>query len=191
MGDPYLNCKRMKEIALHILDIAGNCIAAEAERVSISIRDDKLADLLHISIEDNGKGMSKEELHRIGDPFFTTRTTRRVGMGIPLLRQHAEMAGGGVRIESKEKFGTRVEATFQLSHPDRQPLGDLEGSWILLLTANPDIEWELACAAGPGDFYISSSEIRLALGVDSIQGCDLSSSLKRMIRNNLDELGMK
>lgn len=176
---------------MHILDIAENCIAAEADRVTISVRDDKPADLLHISIEDNGKGMSKEELQRVGDPFYTTRTTRRVGMGIPLLRQHAEMAGGGVSIRSEKGFGTRVEAIFHLSHPDRQPLGDLAGSWILLLTANPDIEWELACSAGPGDFSISSSEIRLALGLESIRGTELSSSLKRMIRNNLDELGMK
>ena len=101
------------------------------------------------------------------------------------------MAGGGIRIQSEEGIGTRVEATFHLSHPDRQSLGDLEGSWILLLTANPDIEWELVCAAESGEFSISSSEIKQVLGVESIQGTELSSSLKRMIRNNLDELGMK
>ncbi|MEA3460551.1 MAG: ATP-binding protein [Bacteroidota bacterium] len=180
----------MKEIALHILDITENSIAAGADRVTVSVRDEEPADLLHISIEDNGKGMGEEELHRLSDPFYTSRTTRRVGMGIPLFRQHAEMAGGGLTIRSEKGVGTKVEATFHLSHPDRQPLGDLEGSWMLLVSANPDIEWELVCSNGAEDFSISSSEIRLALGVESIQGTELTSSLRRMIRNNLDELGL-
>jgi len=181
----------MKEIALHILDIAQNSIAAGADRVGITVLLEEPADLLRVSIEDNGKGMSKEELRMVGDPFYTSRTTRRVGMGIPLFRQHAEMTGGGVRIRSEKGVGTAVEATFHLSHPDRQPLGDLEGSWILLLTANPNIEWELNCAKGRENFSISGSEIRSTLGVESIQGTELITSLKRMIRNNLDELEMK
>jgi len=181
----------MKEIALHILDIAENSIAAGAGKVAISVKNEAASDLLSIRIEDNGKGMSKDEIRRCSDPFFTSRTTRQVGMGIPLLRQHAEMCGGALKIQSQKGVGTMVEATFLLGHPDRQPLGDLEGSWLLLVTSNPHMEWELICSAGAGDFYISTSEIKETLEVKYIRGNDLTSTLKRMIRNNLDELGLE
>jgi signal transduction histidine kinase len=178
----------MKEIALHILDIAENSIAAGADRVIVSVESDELTEMLHIRIEDNGKGISQEELSRVSDPFYTSRTTRRVGLGIPLLRQHAEMCGGELRIESEKWKGCVVEASFQLSHPDRQPLGDLEGCWLLLATSNPGIEWTLRCNSGKGDFSISTSEIKQSLEVEAIRGTEFCSALKRMIRNNMDEL---
>ena len=181
----------MKEIALHILDIAENCIAAGADRVAICVKEEAASDLLSIRIEDDGKGMSREEISSCSDPFFTSRTTRRVGMGIPLLRQQSERCGGGLEIESEKGVGTKVGATFRLKHPDRQPLGDLEGSWLLLVTSNPDIEWELSCSSGAGDFSISTSEIRETLEVKYIRGNELTSTLKRMIRNNLEELGLE
>lgn len=180
----------MKEIALHILDIAENSIAAGADTVHISVTGDQTNDRLQIRIEDNGRGMSREELNKVSDPFYTSRTTRRVGLGIPLLRQHAEMSGGELKLESKEGVGTQVEASFRLDHPDRQPLGDLEGSWLLLASSNPQIEWELNCTSEEGDFSISSSEIRQSLEVESIRGRELTAALKRMIRNNMEELGL-
>lgn len=183
-----MNYIEMKEIALHILDIAENSIAAGADRVSVSVWEDEPSGMLLIRIEDNGKGMSKEELSRVSDPFYTSRSTRRVGLGIPLIRQHAEMCGGELKIESEKGKGSIVEASFQLSHPDRQPLGDLEGCWLLLVTSNPGIEWELNCSTGKGEFSISTSEIRHSLEVDIIRGTELISSLKRMIRNNMEEL---
>lgn len=180
----------MKEIALHILDIAENSIAAGADRISVSVVDKAAADLLSIRIEDNGKGMSGEEKDRSLDPFYTSRSTRKVGMGIPLFRQHAEMTGGALGIESEPGAGTSVKASFRKSHPDRQPLGDLEGIWMLLITANQDIEWSLKCASEKGNFSISTSEIRSTLAIENINGTRLSNSLKRLIRNNLDELGL-
>lgn len=159
--------------------------------MTISVKKEAMNGIMAIRIEDDGKGMSKDEIIRCSDPFFTSRTTRRVGMGIPLLRQHAEMCGGELRIQSEQGLGTVVEATFQLNHPDRQPLGDLESSWLLLLTSNPGIEWELICNTEKGDFSISTSEIREALEVKHIRGNELTASLKRMIRNNLEELGFE
>lgn len=185
-----MNFRRMKEIALHILDIAENCIAAGAGKVAISVMNEAASDLISIRIEDNGKGMSEDEILRCSDPFFTSRTTRRVGMGIPLLRQHAEMCGGGLEIESEIGVGTKVGATFRLKHPDRQPLGDLEGSWLLLVNSNPDIEWELNFSTGEGDFTISTTEIKETLKVNFIQGNELTGSLKRVIRNNMEGLGL-
>jgi len=181
----------MKEIALHILDIAENSINAGADRVLISVMDEDSTGFQSIRIEDNGSGMNEEEACRVSDPFYTSRTTRRVGMGIPLFCQHAEMAGGGLKIHSENGVGTTVEARFQLDHPDRQPLGDLEGSWILLVSSNPGIEWELKCETGNGIFCISTSQIRRELDLEFIQGGALKNDLKRMIRNNLDELGLK
>lgn len=180
----------MKEIALHILDMAENCIAAGARKVKVSV-EQEAGGFLSIRIEDDGKGMSEKEILGCSDPFFTSRTTRRVGMGIPLLRQHAELSGGAMKIQSEKGVGTVVEATFLLEHPDRQPLGDLEGSWLLLARSNPAIEWELNLSSEAGEFSISSSEIKEALGVEYIGGSELSSDLKRMIRNNLEELGLE
>jgi len=93
----------MKEIALHILDIAENCIAAGAGKVAISVQNGQESGLLSIRIVDSGKGMNKEEVSRCSDPFFTSRTTRKVGLGIPMLRQHAEMCGGGLKIQSASR----------------------------------------------------------------------------------------
>lgn len=181
----------MKEIALHILDIAENGIAAGADRVKISIFEESGTALLTVVISDNGRGMSEEELKKASDPFFTSRTTRRVGLGIPLFRQHAEMTGGELKIASKKGEGTVVTATFNPQHPDCQPLGDLEGSWLLLVRANPGIAWELDIRTKTGDFSISSCEIKEELDVEVIRGGELITALKRMIRNNLDALGIR
>jgi len=191
MAEWFLNCRMMKEIALHILDIAENSIAAGADRVRVSVLGDETTDRLQIRIEDNGKGMSREELSKVSDPFYTSRITRKVGLGIPLLRQHAEMSGGELKIESEKALGTMVEASYCLSHPDRQPLGDLEGCWLLLVTSYPGIEWELSCNSWKGDFSISTTEIRQSLEVETIRGMELTSALKRMIRNNMEELELE
>jgi len=180
----------MKEIALHIMDIAENGIRAGAATIRISIVEEGVPAFLKIRIGDDGKGMNKEELSLVEDPFFTSRTTRKVGLGIPLLRQQAEMAGGGIKIQSKSGVGTTIVASFREDHPDRQPLGDLEGCWILLASANPDIEWVLNIKSGAGDFSISTSEIRQAMEIEVISGGELLGQLKRMIRNNIDELGL-
>ncbi|MCA1746858.1 MAG: ATP-binding protein, partial [Bacteroidales bacterium] len=110
----------MKEIALHILDIAENSLNAGANKVEIRIELNRADKRLRIEISDNGKGMSREMLSRTADPFFTSRTTRKVGLGIPLLRQHAEMTGGSVELRSAENKGTTVQAAFDTSHPDIQ-----------------------------------------------------------------------
>lgn len=177
----------MKEIAFHILDIAENGIRAGAGNIAITIVEEGNPATLKIRVEDDGKGMGDKELSRVGDPFYTSRNTRRVGLGVPLLKQHAEMACGGVKIHSKQGEGTKVEATFLKDHLDRQPLGDLEGCWMLLATSNPRIEWELQMETPLGSFNISTLEIRSALGVEMISGNELRTQLKSMIRNSIDE----
>lgn len=179
----------MKEIALHILDISENGIAAGAGSIDITLSLEGDPEVLKLKVEDDGKGMNEEELKLVTDPFYTSRTTRRVGLGLPLLRQHAQMAGGEIEIRSETGKGTVVEASFMNDHPDRQPLGDLDGCWVLQVTSNPGIEWGLKLISPEGKFEISTAEIRSAMEIKTIAGSELSGQLKRMIRNNIDELG--
>ena len=118
----------MKEISLNILDVAQNSLRANATEINILVFFDTAADRLTVSIKDNGCGMSQEFVSRVLDPFTTTRTTRRVGLGLPLFRQSALEAGGDFSIESREGKGTEVAAWFRTSHIDRMPLGDLAGT---------------------------------------------------------------
>jgi len=180
----------MKEIALHIMDVAENGVRAGAKRIEIAIRQEMENELLHITVEDDGHGMEKSELERTKDPFYTSRTTRNVGLGIPLFRQQAEMTGGKLEINSEPGKGTQLKADLHPGHPDCQPLGDLEGCWVLLVTSYPGIEWILNLSSEAGEFSISTTEIKSALEVKSISGIELSEHLKRLIRNNIDELGL-
>lgn len=125
----------MDDLSLHILDIAENSINAGAKNIDIKIIEDTKQDLLMIEITDDGKGMDKEMLETVTNPFVTSRTTRKVGLGIPLLKLAAENCDGSLEIVSEKGKGTAVKVLFRLSHIDRQPLGDLMGT-ILALIAN-------------------------------------------------------
>ncbi len=115
----------MLELALHVLDILQNTVEAGATHVELGITEDEPADRLVITVTDDGRGMDGQTVRRVLDPFYTTRTTRHVGLGLPLYAEAAEAAGGGLTIRSAPGEGTTVEATFRLSHPDRQPLGNM------------------------------------------------------------------
>ncbi len=130
----------MEDLSLHILDIVENSIAASANRIEILIVEDTHRDLLSLEIRDNGSGMDEEARKKALDPFFTTRTTRRVGLGLPLLAQAARESGGNLEIDSQPGRGTTVRAVFQLSHPDRKPLGDIAETLRTLLAGRPDLD---------------------------------------------------
>ncbi|HNT24585.1 MAG TPA: ATP-binding protein [Anaerolineales bacterium] len=165
----------MREIALHLLDIAENSVAAKASEISVSVVEDLALDRLKASIVDNGKGMDAETVQRVVDPFVTSRTTRKVGLGIPLLKAAAEMCNGGLEISSEVGRGTSLAVEFQRSHIDRMPLGDLAGTMLTLVVAYPNIHWLLEYSARlPGDNGTSTSPrfcfddlpIKEALGVE-------------------------
>ena len=119
----------MQDIAAHVMDIAQNSVRAGATRIEIEYRESRTEDSLTVVVRDNGRGMTAETLARVTDPFFTSRTTRKVGLGIPLLKQNAERTGGSFAIESREGEGTTVRAVFRLSDWDTPPAGDLGGRW--------------------------------------------------------------
>ncbi len=131
----------MRELALHILDIAENSIAAEADEIKILVEEDLDSDLLKITIEDNGKGMDPETLERVTDPFVTSRTTRKVGLGIPFFKAAAEACEGSLKIQSSPNKGTTIKVLFKRSHIDRMPLGNIVSTLQTLIIGTPDIHW--------------------------------------------------
>lgn len=175
----------MKEISLHILDVAENSISAGAKNIEISVVEKSKLDLLQISIKDNGKGMDAETAARIQDPFYTTRTTRRVGLGIPLFKAAAEACKGGLTITSVPGQGTQVTATFQNSNIDRMPLGDLGDTFLTLLIGSPEVGWKLVYARDNRVFEIDSSLIKEQL--EDVPLCDpaVMKWIKEYIREGI------
>lgn len=131
----------MREIALHLLDIVENSVTALAKNIRVEISVDLCLDKMSVIVEDNGKGMDAETVARVVDPFVTSRTTRKVGLGIPLLKAAAEACNGTLELQSTPGKGTRLKVTFQHSHIDRMPLGDLASTFLSMLIAHPDVHW--------------------------------------------------
>lgn len=131
----------MRELSLHILDIAENSVNANADTIRIFIREDTVADKLALTIADNGRGMDEETVKNVVDPFSTTRTTRKVGLGIPLLKAAAEACNGNLGISSTPGKGTKISCSFQRSHIDRMPLGDIVNTITNLIIGYQDIHW--------------------------------------------------
>ncbi len=131
----------LREIALHILDLAENSLNAGASLVTVEVIEDARQDLLEVRVADNGRGMDAEMAARVTDPFVTSRTTRRVGLGLPFLKQAAEMCNGRLEIESRPGVGTTVTTTFQASHIDRMPMGDLAGTALTLVIGYPQADF--------------------------------------------------
>jgi signal transduction histidine kinase len=131
----------MEDLSLHILDIAENSIAAEAGKIEIIIDENREKDLLTIEIKDDGKGMDQETLKKAVDPFYTTRKTRRVGLGLSFLSQAAEESGGNMELTSIPNEGTKIMATFRLSHPDCKPMGDISQTIKMLVISHPEINF--------------------------------------------------
>jgi signal transduction histidine kinase len=129
----------MEDLSLHILDIVENAIRAKAKNVTITIVEDEVNDLLTLEIRDDGTGMDEEAQKRAIDPFFTTKKNKRVGLGLALLSQSASEAGGGLVLTSKKGEGTTVRATFNLSHIDRKPFGDIPKTLKCLEASHLDI----------------------------------------------------
>jgi anti-sigma regulatory factor (Ser/Thr protein kinase) len=154
----------LKEIALHLLDIAENSASAGASVVDIQVAEDIDNDRLRLVIQDNGKGMDADLLARVTDPFVTSRTTRKVGLGIPLLKAAAEACNGHMQINSQVGQGTRLEIDFQRSNIDRMPLGDLAGTMLTLIVGFPAIRWKLDYRVADRAYTFDSGPIQDELG---------------------------
>ena len=154
----------MRELSLNILDIAQNSIAAGASLTNIEVAEDTAKHELTITVSDNGCGMTKEQVNNVLDPFFTTRTTRKVGMGIPLFRLAAEQTGGSLRIESEKGKGTTTSALFRTDSIDFTPLGDVTSTIVILISMNTDRDFIYTRTRDGESFTLSTAQMREILG---------------------------
>lgn len=178
----------MKDLALHILDIAQNSISAKASLIQITIDEDKFNNRYVLTIEDNGTGMSPEVLAKVTDPYTTSRTTRKVGLGLPLLKLNAELANGSLEITSELGVGTKVVAVFEFDHIDRVPIGDIAGVVVMLASMNPNLEFIYKHITPRGEYVFDTKEIKVVLDDLSIQDISIQKYLKEMIEENLKEI---
>jgi hypothetical protein len=175
----------MKELSLNILDIVQNSIRAKADEILIKINESPANDIYQIIITDNGSGIPEEILQNITDPFVTTRTKRRMGLGLSLLEYHAQLTGGGLEINSKVGKGTEVTASFSFGHIDRQPLGDIVSILIVLMASNPGINFIYKHSTDKGEYRFSSEETKEYLEVESLYDRTLLEEIGWMIGENL------
>lgn len=178
----------MKELALHILDIAQNSIAAEASVISIHIIEDINSDKLEISIKDNGTGMDSDVLEQVLDPFYTSRKTRRVGLGLSLFQAAAQQCEGDLYIESEKGRGTSIKAVFRHSHIDRVPIGNMTDTLITLIQGNNNIDYIYTHEYASKKFNLDTFEIRKILKEVDITDVSVLMWLKEYINDELKEL---
>jgi anti-sigma regulatory factor (Ser/Thr protein kinase) len=176
----------MEDLSLHILDVAENSVDAGATRVEIAVEEDTVNDLLSIVIKDNGRGMDEETIKTATDPFFTTKTVRKVGLGLPFLKQAAEECEGRFSLASEQGKGTTVTVTFMRSHIDRKPLGDMGASIMVLIAGNPGIDILFIYKKDGYTYHLDTREIREELAEVPIN----SPEVLKLIRDDIDK-GLK
>ncbi|MCL1809524.1 MAG: ATP-binding protein [Clostridiales bacterium] len=181
----------MEELSLNVLDVAQNGIAAAATLMEISVTADSGEDSLVIEIKDNGRGMTPEQLESVEDPFFTTRTTRPVGLGVPLFKMAAEQSGGRFEIVSKQGTGTAVRAEFGLTHIDRVPLGDINSTIHTLVTFNPGIDFVYSYTADGAGFTLDTREFKEILEGVPLDNPEVSAYIKEYLIENMKEIGFE
>ncbi len=179
----------MLELSMHILDIVQNSLRAGATRIEIRIREDLPGDRLGIEIEDNGRGIPPEMLTRVTDPFVTSRTTRQVGLGLPLLKEAAERSGGGMEIHSRVGCGTKVVASFQLDHFDRAPLGDMGETLSMLIAGNPKVDFFYEHRVDSQVYTLDTREMRKVLGTDRLDDPLIADFVREDIHKGLKKMG--
>jgi anti-sigma regulatory factor (Ser/Thr protein kinase) len=183
MGGTLAGVRQMEDISLHILDVVENSIGAGASNVEILLVEDTGNDLLSIEIKDDGAGMDEETRKMVTDPFFTTKTVRRIGLGLPLLKQAAEECDGSFSVSSEKGKGTIVSARFRRSHIDRKPLGDIGATMTVLIAGNPDVDFVLHYVRDDYDYGLNTAEIR-----DELEGVPINSpEVLKVLRKDIDK----
>ena len=178
----------MKDLSLHVQDIAENSVRAGASLVTITVTNSARQDRIILRFEDNGKGMSPELLARVTDPFTTTRTTRRVGLGLPLFKDAAEQTGGSFSIESTLGVGTVTTAEFVRSSIDTPPEGDLCGAVLTLIQGAPEIDFLFTYQSDKGSFVCDTREIRELLGGVGLDEPPVLAFLSEYLREHVTTL---
>lgn len=178
----------MKELSMHIMDITQNSVRADAKHITIEVTEDIINNIFSFSIEDDGKGMSKDFLESVRDPFKTSRTTRKVGLGIPFLQQTCNQCGGELILESTEGKGTYLKAVMEYDNIDRPPMGDLENSIFLLIVMNPGIIFKYSYIYNSEKYELDMAEVYEVLGDVSLETPEISEWLKENIREGMESV---
>lgn len=178
----------MRELSLHILDIAQNSIKADAECLRIVVIEDIEADKLTIKIKDDGTGMDSETVKKVIDPFYTTRTTRKVGLGIPLFKTSAEACDGYFEIKSQLGVGTEITAVFRHSHIDRVPLGNMPETIVTIINGCDKMDLVYTHTYNQQSFTLNTKEIKKLLDGVSINNLDVITWLREYISEGLNEI---
>ena len=176
----------MREFSLHIMDMIENGLDAGASLIDLSIVEDRKERLLRITIKDNGRGIPEGILEQIADPFVTTRTTRRVGLGLSLLKEAAKRCDGTFEIQSTRGEGTVVRASFRTDHIDTPPLGDMAGSLTSLIVTHPEVDFVYTHEANDNEFEMDTRQIKTELDDVPIHHPEVMMVLARSIREFLD-----
>jgi len=179
----------LEDLSLHVLDIVENAIAAKAKKIDVSIREELNEDRLVIEIIDDGIGMDEEVREKAIDPFFTTRTSRRVGLGLSLMAQAAQETGGMLRIESELGKGTKVTATFRYSHIDRKPLGSMTETMTTLLLGNPELDISYSHQKEGKTYTLSSQVLKERFKNRSLVGSEVIQWLRKHLKEGLAQIG--
>ena len=178
----------MRELSLHILDIAQNSIKAEAECLRIVVIEDLVADKLTIKIKDDGTGMDSDTVLKVIDPFYTTRTTRKVGLGIPLFKISAEQCDGYFDIKSQLGAGTEIIAVFKHSHIDRVPLGNMPETIVTIINGCDNMDLVYTHTYNGATFTLNTKEIKKLLDGVPISNLDVITWLREYITEGLNEI---
>jgi len=178
----------MEDISLHILDIAENSISGGASLVKITISGDRAKGLFTVAVEDNGKGIPEDIRSKVLDPFCTTRTTRKVGLGLPLLAQSARETGGDITVKTVNTSGTIVTATFRQSHIDMKPLGDISETLIVLIAGNPHVDFLFSYNKDGNTFSLDTRQIKEELDGFPITSLPVLSFLREYLSASLRDI---
>jgi len=178
----------MEDISLHILDIAENSIGADATLITISVSEDTVKDLFTVEIEDNGRGIPEDIRSKVLDPFYTTRTTRKVGLGLPLLAQAARETGGDISVRPGSFSGTVITANFIKSHIDMKPLGDIAETLVVLIAGNPQVEFLFTYSKDSNTFSLDTREIKKELDGVPINSSPVLTFLRNYIKTSLRDI---
>jgi hypothetical protein len=178
----------MKELSMHILDIATNSVRADATLIEIKVVEDLINDSFIFEIKDNGKGIPEAMLKTIKDPFTTSRTHRKVGLGIPLLDENCRLCEGYLTIDSSVGIGTHLKSMLKYSHIDRPPMGDIVSTVVGLITSNEDINIHYSHHYNDKEFSISTDELKTELEDVSLTQISVIQWLRGYIKESLDEL---
>jgi hypothetical protein len=181
----------MKDLSLHILDVVHNSIRAKATEIRIAITEDRESGDYVLVIGDDGTGIAPDVLPHVADPYTTSRKTRKVGMGLALLKQNAEQSGGEFSIHSTSGKGTEVTSSFGHQHIDRPPIGDISGVLIQLIAAFPKLRFLYSHKTATGEYLFDSFEVKEILGDVPVSNPEVRNYLEEMIDENLDEIGIE